>query len=89
MDQQSVSLTGDGSYYWGVFTYGLCYGSGYDEWNRVSLGRLPADADGSGSISLGEAYQGVRERVSYLNNITYVEQAVQYSGDTSFILWKR
>ena len=88
-DQQSVSLTGDGSIYWGVFTYGLCYGSGYDEWAGKSLGYLPADSNGSGSISLGEAWQGVRERVKYLNSMYYLEQAVQYHGDTSFILWKK
>lgn len=88
-DQESVSLTGDGSYFWGAFTYGLCYGSGYDEWNRVSLGYLPADSNGSGSISLGEAWQGVRERISYLNTIRYMDQAVQYYGDTSFVLWKK
>lgn len=88
-DQQSVSLTGDSSYYWGVFTYGICYGSGYDEWNRVSLGRLPADADGNGVITLGEAHQGVSERVAYLNTITYVDQVVQYYGDSSFVLWKQ
>ena len=88
-DQQSVSLTGDGSIYWGVFTYGLCYGSGYDEWTGKSLGYLPADSNGSGSISLGEAWQGVRERVNYLNTLYYLEQAVQYHGDTSFVLWKK
>ena len=88
-DQQSVSLTGDNSYYWGVFTYGMCYGSGYDEWNRTALGYLPADSDGNGAITLGEAYRGVQERVSYLNQITYVEQAVQYHGDTAFILWRK
>ena len=88
-DQESVSLTGGSNYYWGAFTYGLCYGSGYDEWNRVALGYLPADSNSSGSISLGEAWQGVRERIRYLNTITYVEQAVQYYGDTSFVLWKR
>ncbi len=88
-DQQSVSLTGGDNYYWGVFTYGLCYGSGYDEWNRVPLGRLPADTDSNGTITLGEAYRGVQERVTYLNGITYVEQAVQYHGDTAFPLWKK
>ena len=65
-DQQSVSLSG-GDAYWGVFTYGLCYGSGYDEWNQVSLGYLPADANGDGAITLGEAYNGVLERVNFLN----------------------
>ena len=107
-DQESVSLSG-GSFYWGVFTYGLCYGSGFDEWNQVSLGYLPADANGDGAITLGEAYNGVLERVNFLNGYAssrsraisqtptegqpdvqlLVEQATQYYGDTSFILWKR
>lgn len=86
-DQTSVSLTGDNSYYWGAFTYGLCYGSGYDEWNRTVLGYLPADTSGDGVITLTEAYQGILERVTYLNTITYVEQAVQYHGDGAFVLW--
>lgn len=88
-DQQSISLTGGDNYYWGVFTYGLCYGSGYDEWNREPLGYLPADSDANGAITLGEAYRGVQERVTYLNGITYVEQAVQYHGDTTFLLWRK
>ena len=88
-DQQSVSLSGDTSRYWGVFTYGICYGSGYDEWNQQSLSGLPADQNGDGAITLGEAYQGVLERVSYLNSLITVEQATQYYGDSSFILWKR
>ncbi len=88
-DQESVSLSGNESYYWGAFTYSVCYGSGYDEWNQVALSGLPADQNGDGAITLGEAYQGVLERIDYLNTITLVQQATQYHGDTSFILWKR
>lgn len=132
-DQVSVSLTSGSNYYWGVFTYGLCYGSGYDLWERKALSGLPADTNGDGAISLGEAYQGVLERVSYINNLfvarsrdlsqtnpdqsddtltdpdqsddtqtdpdqsddtpteqePFIQQATQYYGDTSFILWKR
>ena len=87
-DQTSISLT-DGVVSWGVFTYGLCYGSGYDEWKQVSLGRLPADANGNGAITLGEAYRGVQERVSYLNSIMPIDQATQYYGDTAFVLWAK
>ena len=88
-DQQSVSLSGGNNYYWGVFTYGVCYGSGYDEWNQQALGNLPADKNGDGAITLGEAYQGVLERIDYLNTMTIIEQATQYHGDTSFVLWSR
>ena len=88
-DQQSVSLSGNNSYYWGVFTYGICYGSGYDEWNQQALTGLPADTNGDGAITLGEAYQGVLERVDYLNTMTIIEQATQYHGDPAFVLWSR
>nr|MBR4280984.1 caspase family protein [Clostridia bacterium] len=90
-DQTSISLSGGDNHYWGVFTYGLCYGSGYDEWNRVSLSRLPADANGDGAITLGEAYRGVQERVSYLKGMApeMITQATQYYGDTSFVLWSK
>lgn len=88
-DQKSVSLSGGNNHYWGVFTYGLCYGSGYDEWERVSLGRLPADANGDGAITLAEAYQGVQERVGYLSTMTPIDQATQYYGDPSFVLWAK
>lgn len=87
--QTSISLSGDGSHFWGVFTYGLCYGSGYDEWNQVSLGRLPADSNSDGAITLGEAYNGVQERVSFLSTQAVVTQSTQYYGDTSFVLWSK
>lgn len=88
-EQLSTSLTADGSHHWGAFTYALCYGSGYDEWNRVSLGRLPADSNGNGAITLGEAHRGVQERISYLSSLAPIEQATQYYGDTSFVLWAK
>lgn len=88
-DQTSISLSGGNNHYWGVFTYGLCYGSGYDEWERTSLGSLPADTDGNGAITLGEAYNGVLERVSYLSTMTSVTQSTQYYGDASFVLWSK
>ncbi|MBQ7139082.1 MAG: caspase family protein [Clostridia bacterium] len=80
--------TGDG-HYWGAFTYGLCYGSGYDEWNQVSLGRMPADANGNGAITLGEAHRGVQERINYLSSMAPLAQSTQYYGDTSFVLWAK
>ncbi len=85
-DQTSVSLSGGGPY-WGVFTYGLCYGSGYDEWQQESLNRLPADANGDRAITLGEAYSGVLERVNYLNSLYPLTQSTQYYGDRNYILW--
>lgn len=88
-DQESLSLTGDLERYWGAFTYGICYGSGYDEWEQVSLPNLPADADGNGAITMQEAYRGALERISFLRNLLEITQEVQYYGDPAFVLWRR
>lgn len=93
-EQQSSSLS-DGTISFGAFTYGVCYGSGYDEWNQASLGYMPADTNGDGSITLGESYAQAVERVAWLNTVLVnsglneMEQAAQYYGDTSFVLWTR
>lgn len=85
-NQVSASLS-DGTISFGAFTYGLCYGSGYDEWNQEWLGSLPADTDGNGQITLGEAYSKAVERVNWLKTMVAMEQVAQYYGDTSFVLW--
>ena len=72
-----------------MFTYALCYGSGYDEWHQTALSNLPADSNGDGAITLGEAYQGIRERVSFLNQLIEITQATQYYGDTAQLLWSK
>lgn len=87
--QTSNSLTADGSHHWGAFTYSLCYGSGYDEWNQVTLDRLPADTDGNAAITLEEAYRGVRERISVLSAMASIHQDTQCYGDDSFVLWAK
>ncbi len=87
--ETSNSLTAGDDHYWGAFTYSLCYGSGYDEWNQVSLGRMPADANGNGAITLGEAHRGVQERINYLSSMAPLSQSTQYYGDTSFVLWAK
>lgn len=77
----------------GAFTYGVCYGSGYDSWNQMSLSGMAADADGNGEITLGEAYTTALSRVAWLKSLltdpTKMEQSAQYYGDTSFVLWSR
>ena len=85
-NQVSASLS-DGVTSFGAFTYGLCYGSGYDEWKQQWLGSLPADTNGDGQITLGEAYSKAVERVNWLKTMVAMEQVAQYYGDTSFVLW--
>ena len=93
MKQKSLSLTDDSAgVSFGVFTYALCYGSGYDEWNQKALSTLPADANGDGAITLGEAHSTAVERVEWLNSLVEgnpITQNTQYYGDTTFILWSR
>lgn len=88
-DQKSNTMVDKSSTtYFGVFTYALCYGSGYDEWNRVSLGSLPADTDGNGAITLGEAVACAQERVAYIKSLVpTLNQDVQFYGDSAFPLW--
>ena len=89
--ETSNTLSAGDNHYWGAFTYALCYGSGFDEWNQVSVGKLPADSNGDAAISLGEAYRGVQERINFLNQFMPIPlgQATQYYGDTSFVLWAK
>lgn len=88
-DQVSQSLS-DGTISFGAFTYGVTYGSGYDEWGQTALGSLPADTDGNGQITLGEAYSEAVARVAWLAEmVPEVVQSAQYYGDTSFVLWEK
>lgn len=87
-NQMSQSLT-DGTIAFGAFTYGLCYGSGYDEWNQLPLSTLPADTDGNGAITLSEAYAQAVERVSWLGTLVTLDQSAQYYGDDAFVLWSK
>ena len=41
------------------------------------------------AIQLSKELSKDEVMIRYLNTITYVELAVQYYGDTSFVLWKR
>lgn len=88
-DQTSQSLY-DGTINFGAFTYGVTYGSGYDEWNQKGLGYLPADTNSDGRITLGEAYSKAVERVNWLKTmVDGMVQAAQYYGDSSFVLWSK
>lgn len=91
-DQESKTLTDYGrGISFGAFTYSLCYGSGYDEWNIELLSSMPADTNGNGAITLGEAYADILPRVEYLNSLVggTMEQIAQYYGSTSYILWAK
>ena len=90
-DQTSQSLNdGVAGISFGIFTYGLCYGSGYDEWKQTALGYMPADTNLDGAITLGESYATILERVAYIRSmLSNVTQETQYYGDSSFVLWRK
>lgn len=91
-DQQSKSITDrTKGIAFGAFTYSLCYGSGYDEWNSVALSTLPADADGNAAITLREAYADIGPRVDELDAMVggALDQSLQYSGDPAFVMWRK
>ncbi len=89
-DQLSQSLS-DGTVSFGAFTYGVCYGGGYDSWNQTSLGNLPADTDGNGQITLSEAYSMARQRINWLGSMVQngLNQYCQSYGDDNFVLWEK
>lgn len=86
MTETSTSLS-DGIISFGAFTYGVCYGSGYEEWDQQYMGYMPADKNGDGSITLGESYATTVERVDWLMSIVDFDQSAQYYGDPNFVLW--
>lgn len=90
-DQISNTITDYSGYtYFGAFTYSLCYGSGYDEWQRELLGYMPADTNGDSAVTLSEAISGIQERIAYIRQLLpSLTQEVQYYGDENFILWAK
>ena len=87
-DQRSQSLS-DGRIAFGAFTFGICYGSGYDEWDQAFISGMPADTNGDGAITLGESYAMAVEQVEWLKAQVGFDQSAQYYGDTSFVLWSK
>jgi hypothetical protein len=87
--QLSQSL-GDGTIYFGAFTYGVCYGSGYDEWYQESLGSLPADDNGDRAITLKECHAEAQAQLRWLQSMaSSVDHDAQYYGDSNYVLWSK
>ena len=89
-EETSSSLsTSDISF--GAFTYGVCYGSGYDIMERQWLGAMPADTNGDRAITIPETVAVVREWIATFSEwIGFpLEQSVQtYYSDPGFVLWQ-
>lgn len=72
--------------YFGAFTYGLLYGSGYNEITAAQLSAMPADKNGDGAISLSEGHVYANARAQIYST---TQNAQCYPENSSFILWKR
>lgn len=72
--------------YFGAFTYGLLYGSGYNEITAAPLSAMSADKNGDGAISLSEGHVYAN---ALAQKYSTTQHAQCYPENSSFILWKR
>ena len=72
--------------YYGAFTFGLLYGSGYHETNDVFLSGMPADRNGDLAISLKEGYEFA---LSYASTLNASQHAQAYPTGSDFPLWAK
>lgn len=92
-DQMSVTVgsgNDSGVVYFGLFTYCLLKGSGFDEINFTRMA-LEADSNGDGQIALDEAYRYVQTAVPEIEAmLDNCDQDVQvYPDNSAFVLWGR
>lgn len=89
--EESISMgydaDGDGTVdkYLGLFTYGLCYGSGWNMAENAATS-LAADANGDGAITLYEAYAYARYKAQQSNPY---QTAQIYPANSSMVIWEK
>lgn len=71
--------------YFGIFTYNLCYGSGWNMATNVQRG-LSADVDGNGEITLFEAYAFARNNALQSNPN---QTAQMYPSNSTMVVWAK
>lgn len=69
--------------YFGLFTYSLCYGSGWNMATNVTRS-LSADVDGDGEITLFEAYAYARSKAQQSNPN---QTAQVYPDNSTLVIW--
>ncbi len=83
-NQYSYSSGLASGFYFGIFTNALARGSGYDMISGVPCSYY-ADTNNDGSITLGEEYNYIVNKIRQDHNN---KQATQYYGDLGYVLWK-
>lgn len=71
--------------YFGLFTYSLCYGSGWNMATNVEH-TLSADVDGNGQITLFEAYAFARNKALQSNPN---QTAQVYPSNSTMVVWAK
>lgn len=79
---QSSYETNVGGVYAGMFTRGVCYGSGWNEISSSRLSSLNADANGDSFVALNELYNYVTRYVSNAGYSGYQTTQVYPTGST-------
>ena len=90
--EQSVSMGYDSDKdnkaekYFGLFTYGLCYGSGWNVATESAISTLHADRDSNGEITLYEAYVYAKAMAQRSNP----NQTAQiYPSNNALVIWSK
>ena len=79
----------------GAFTYSLVSSMGCSYPGGTYGGKISADANGDRKLTLQEAYNGIKNKINYMNslvkNTSYspITQAVQMGGSGSTVLFKK
>jgi len=72
--------------YFGLFTYGLCHGSGWNIATETPISTLHADRDGNSEITLYEAYLYAKAMAQRSNP----NQTAQiYPANSGLVIWKK
>ncbi len=90
--EQSVSASYDqnhdniGDRFFGLFTYSLCYGSGWNSATNQGISELKADRDSNGKITLYEAYLYAKVLAKQKNPN---QNAQIYPDNSAFVVWSK
>lgn len=70
--------------YFGLFTYGLCHGSGWNNATNTAITTLNADRDANGAITLYEAYVYAKAMAKRTNPN---QTAQMYPDNSAMVIW--
>lgn len=72
--------------YFGLFTYAMCHGSGWNTATNSAISALNADTDGNGEITLYEAYVYAKVKARQTNPN---QTAQMYPDNSAMVVWAK